>query len=131
METEADRLLLDWVMKQFPEWSKHRIDLYNARAYRPGLSAGLPHEEIVHAHTLAHLRNCKGMRTMGYPNHEWECSCYSEYTRDDRWQIHVMVTCPHGLFAEFREELYPWDMPDVVRSMADEDEGCQYDDVDY
>lgn len=127
---DADQLLLEWASKEAKPWLQSQLEEHNR--YKPKLFIDKLYEMayLIKGATLEHLVNCSP-RVYGIPGHEWECGCYSEYTRDDNWMIHAYVTCSHGLFAQMVQRLDSWDMPEVLRQLAEEDEGCAYDDPDY
>jgi hypothetical protein len=137
--TDADQLLLNWAKAQFPEYARDKVDKHNRYVEKtnahndrnPLVRIGISELEIIHAHTLAHLINCKPK--ISAVDHEWECGCYSEYTRDDSWVVHCRVSCAHGLITEMRVTLDSWRIPEVLQELADMDEGCGYDnnDPDY
>lgn len=131
--SDADQLLLDWARDKFPEWAKRRVDQHNQFVDRtnahnernPDYRIGIQQSEILHVYTLAHIRNC-GPRIFAV-DHEWECGCYSEYTRDDSWMVHCRVSCAHDLLTEMRLAVSIWEMPQLIQDLADADEGCAYD----
>lgn len=133
---DADQLLLEWATKEIKPWLEDRVKLYkrwpfDGRYWRDEGDRKLAEmAHMITAATFEHLYNCKP-RVYGIPGHEWECGCYSEYTRDDYWVIHAYVTCSHGLFVEMSRQVDSWDMPEVLRQLAEQDEGCVYDDPDY
>ena len=122
---DADQLLLEWATKQIKPWLEGKLKVYNY--YRPSYRDPLTEMAVkIAGATIEHLVNCTP-RVYAIPSHDWECGCYSEYTRDDRWMIHTYVTCPHRLFTQMEHELSPYDMPEIIQQLAEEDEGCVYD----
>lgn len=134
---DADELLLEWARTKFPEYARdkvlqHNHDVERTKAHNernPDYVVKVDLVEIIKAHTLAHIRNCQPQ--IYAVDHAWECNCYSEYTRDDSWMIHFRVSCCHQLFTEVRIEVDSYDMPEVLRELADMDGVCMYDDPAY
>ena len=124
----ADELLLQWAKEQAPEW----LDKEMQRTVRnhPYVvdQMGVMSSKIYGA-TCEHIKHC-GPKIYAV-NHEWECGCYSEYTRDDDWMVHTYVRCRHGLTVEMRLRVDVWQMPDVIQRLAELDPGCAYDDPDH
>lgn len=133
---DADELLLEWATKKIKPWLEDKI-----KAHQRWVSfSELYHDQDVFklsemAHkilgaTYEHMLNCSP-RVYGIPGHEWECGCYSEYTRDDNWTVHAYVTCSHGLFVQMFHYVDPYSLPEIIQELAESDEGCAYDDPDY
>lgn len=135
---DADLLLLEWAKGKFPEWARQKVNAHNRYVEKilahnernPDYAMVNDHVAIIQAHTLAHLINC-GSTHVSAVDHEWECSCYSEYTRDDEWVVHARVSCYHNIATDMRVNLDAWSMPEVLQELADMDEGCRFDDPDY
>jgi hypothetical protein len=136
--TDVNQLLLDWAKGKFPEWARDKVNRHNEHVAavlkhnqrNPDYAYNVDHGGAIQAHTLAHLINC-GSTHVSSIDHQWECGCYSEYTRDDSWVVHCRVSCYHNIVTDMRIELSSYDMPEVLQELADMDEGCQYDDSDY
>lgn len=128
---DADQLLLEWAQKRVSGWLEKQVETCNAnRPYTYFVDKLYEMAYRIKAASFEHLLNCTP-HVYGIPGHEWECSCYSEYTRDDRWMVHTYITCHHGVLAQMVEEISPWRMPEVIQQLAEADEGCRYDDDDY
>lgn len=133
---DADQLLLEWATKQIKPWLDRQINIHNLnkpdrRFWRDDESFKMYEmAHVINGAVYEHLLHCTP-RVYGIPGHEWECGCYSEYTRDDRWMIHAYVTCTHGLFTQMVMEIEPYSMPEIIQQLAESDEGCKYDDPDY
>ena len=133
---DADQLLLEWATKKIKPWLEQRVKSWPSwapdrrfwrddKAYDMHLMA-----HKIEGATLEHLLNCDP-RVYGIPGHAWECGCYSEYTRDDQWTVHAYVTCHHNLFTQMVHYVNVYDMPEIIQELAEQDEGCAYDDSDY
>lgn len=133
---DADQLLLEWATKKIKPWLEDKIKTHNK--WKPDGRFWGNQEQfklhemayVIEGATLEHLLNCTP-RVYGIPGHKWECECYSEYTRDDQWTVHAYVTCHHGLFTQMVHYVDPWSMPQIIQELAENDEGCQYDDPDW
>jgi len=130
---DYDQLLLDWANKEAKPWLQKQLEEHNR--YKPNLFIDKLYEMayFIKGATLEHLLNCSP-RVYGIPGHEWECGCYSEYTRDDRWMVHAYITCHHGIYTQMSHEISSWRLPEVwdqFEELAAQDEGCAYDDPDY
>jgi len=137
--TNADELLLEWARNEFPKWARERVEQHNHAVGRtkahnernPDYATAVDQAAIITAHTLAHIKNC-GPQIYAV-DHQWECGCYSEFTRDDNWMIHCRVSCKHGLMTDMRMSVDAWDMPEILRELSELDagDGCMYDDPEY
>lgn len=115
-----DEVLLRWAGGQFDTWALNEIDNFNRQGYRS-------HHRMLQVDTLAHFVGCSTRRLIGYPQHAWDCNCYSEVTRDDSWQVHVMITCSHDLFAQMRLEPSMSELPEILVDMAVIESDCRWD----
>ena len=135
---DADQLLLEWAKDKFPGWAREQVDRHNKYVAQvlehnkrnPDYAYNVDHVGVIQAHVLAHLINCRSTRITAV-DHEWECNCYSEYTRDDEWVVHTRVSCYHDIAYDMRIRFSGYSMPEVLRELSQMDEGCQYDDLDY
>lgn len=101
----ADELVSQWVVSDFRRRSEYQ------HLYGPYVSND---EE--------HLSRCIDL-TFTSHSHEWECGCYSTYTRDDSWSIRGTISCPHGTSIPYWTTASEWDsgLPGVIKEMIDLD----------
>lgn len=64
----------------------------------------------------------------------WECDCWSEYTRDDQFQIHFDISCDCGETTIYSTP--DWDLPLVIEQLIVKMEQyridtCRFDDPAY
>lgn len=104
----ADDLLVVWALDKFKEkFRKYAYDRNN--------------------HPYNHLVDC-ATTTATAITVGWECRCYSEYTRDDGFETSFMISCDCGVTHPFDWEVNEWDLPTVLREMAEYEElDCIYD----
>lgn len=129
---DYDQLLLEWAQGEIRPWLAEMIESHQrykrpSEWYADKLSEMA---DLIKGATLEHLYNCTP-RVYAIPSHEWECGCYSEYTRDDRWMVHTYITCYHGIYTQMSHEISSWRLPKIwekFEELAHSDEGCRYDD---
>lgn len=74
---------------------------------------------------IDHLKQCPELSVRS-PGHGWECQCYSDYTRDDIWQIRAEIHCPHGVVFDFVYNS-PEDLPATLEELEElDDQACRY-----
>ena len=67
-------------------------------------------------HKYNHLIMCPTVKALPI-NYEWECGCYSEYTRDDGFVTLFNIVCDCGVKDIFRRTGGDWDLPDIIRQL--------------
>lgn len=133
---DADQLLLEWAEKKIKPWLADRVRNHprnapDERFWRDKESFEMHRmAHVISGAVDEHLLNCSP-RVYGIPGHDWECGCYSEYTRDDQWTVHAYITCHHGLLTQMVHYVNPYDMPEIIQELAQNDGGCAYDDPDW
>jgi hypothetical protein len=81
-----------------------------------------------------HLRDCKEVEIVRC-EHDWHCGCYSEYTRDDTWEIAIHMECPHLGLKSWLLNRWSWgDLPEIIAELRERDAKafeCSVDGHDY
>lgn len=119
--SNADDLANRWA------WNKWRQNEAQYWRWYGNLPSVWNRDKLDRAH---HIANCPSGHAVT-TEHGWECACYSEYTRDDEWYVHVDVICDHDRINGERVSANQWysDLPDVINQMIEMDElDCEYED---
>lgn len=62
-----------------------------------------------------HLAACPTTTARGF-DARWSCGCYSEYTRDDRFELHFDVSCECGESTVW--SVGDWDLPMILQQLV-------------
>lgn len=82
------------------------------------------YDNIDYFHKYNHLINCPTVKATPI-TFEWDCSCYSEYTRDDGFNTTFNISCACGVEDKFGMSTGAWSLPDIIKQM-DEYNSTQY-----
>lgn len=88
---------------------------------------------FIHSSEWLHLVLCHEVQ-VEKADIEWECLCYSEYTREDQMTMVALINCPHGV-----EDKFAWgrhgDIPKILKELwqkawLEETPVCVYEEDD-
>jgi hypothetical protein len=128
--SDADDLVARWALEKFRKQADRAYEFYVVGPHANRFATSHPtwQKQILGEWHIAH---CDA--TVKPLSHGWECSCYSEYTRDDDWVYECTISCSHDS-VDYRAKAYDsWGgLPEILKELIEMDENyCYYESDEY